>query len=135
MGIVEYRRDASEKVYKRGVNADRILDHVRPARAVADHIRVNRDAFFFLKSDDFATEYEYRVVLATGDDGREGRDDYAYVDYGDSMQGVVLGERFPEWQDPGAIEQCARAKVKLGWMNWVNGRPRVLSSRLRCHAL
>jgi hypothetical protein len=62
--------------------------------------------------------YEYRVVLTAGDDG----DDYAWIDYGDSLVGVVLGERVPPWQRPGAIEACSKIEAKLGRMIWDNGR-------------
>jgi hypothetical protein len=95
------------------VDTDRILSDEQPARAVAEHTEANRDAFFFLKSDDFARS-EYRVLLATGDD------DYACIDYGDSLAYVVVGERVPEWQDPAAIEACANTKIsiRVGWMHW-----------------
>lgn len=122
LGNVEYGREASAEVFRRQVDADAILEDEDPARAVADHVHANRDAFFFLKSDDFATEYEYRVVLTAGDDG----DDYAWIDYGDALVGVVLGERVPEWQRPGAIEACSTLEVKLGRMDWRYGRPHVL---------
>jgi hypothetical protein len=123
LGNVDYRRDGSAEVYQLTVLAPRILgDEEDPVRAVPDYIDVNRDAYFFLKSDDFATEYEYRVVLTAGDD----LDDYAYVDYGDSLVGVVLGERVPEWQEPGAVEACSRINVKLGRVDWVYGLPGVV---------
>jgi hypothetical protein len=73
---------------RRYVDTDRILGDEQPARAVAEHIEANRDAFFSSRARAFATEYEYRVVLATGDD------DYACIDYGDSLVYVVVGERF-----------------------------------------
>jgi hypothetical protein len=122
LGNVEYKREGSAEVYHRGLVADQILSAGDPAQAVADYINANRDAYFFLKSDDFATEYEYRVVLAAGDD----RDDYAWIDYGDSLVGVVLGERVPEWQRAGAIGACSKIEAKLGRMIWMNGRPHVL---------
>jgi hypothetical protein len=124
---VDYTREGSAEVYHRGLIADQILSAEDRAEAVADYIHANRDAYFFLKSDDFATEYEYRVVLATGDD----RDEYARIDYGDSLVGVVLGEQVPERQEAGAIEACSTlevklGKVKLGRIIWDNGRPHVL---------
>lgn len=127
VGDVEYRRDGSAEVYRRTLNADQILSDAEPARAAADYINMNRDAHFFLKSDDFATEYEYRVVLAADHDC----DDYAWINYEDSLEGVVLGERVPEWQRAGAIEACSTlevklGKVKLGRMEWENGRPHVI---------
>ena len=137
---VEYRRQGSAEVYQRTVIADQILSDAQPPSAAADYINANRDAYFFLKSDDFATEWEYRVVLATdhtSDDADERhksahcneRDDYAYLDYRDSLVGVVLGERVPPWQWPGAVEACSRINVKPGRMEWRNGRPRVFPVR------
>jgi hypothetical protein len=94
------------------VIAPRVLsDETDPVAAVPDYIQVNRDAYFFLKSDDFATEYEYRVVLTASDDL-----DYTYVDYRDALVGVVLGERVPEWQEEGAVRACSRINVSsAGW--------------------
>jgi hypothetical protein len=73
-----------------------------------------------VKSDDFATEDEYRVVLAAG-----AEDDYAYIDYRNALVGVVLGERFPGWQRPAASAACSKLGLKLGRMHWENGRPHV----------
>jgi hypothetical protein len=117
---VEYEREASIEVFHRDLDADEILGDSHPARAAADHIDANSDAFFFLKSDDFETEWEYRVVLAAEPSGEE----YAYLDYQDSLVAVALGERVPERRRPGAIEACARKGVKLGRLEWINGRPR-----------
>jgi Protein of unknown function (DUF2971) len=122
---VEYKREGSAEVYHRGLVADKILSAADPAEAVADYINANSDAYFFLKSEDFATEYEYRVVLAAGDG------DYAWIDYGDSLVGVALGERFPEWQDLGAIRECENVGVTPGWIAWFNGRPRAFPRRPR----
>ena len=117
---VDYAREGSAEVFRRALNADEILAHEQPAQAIRDYIKANHDAYFFLKSDDFATEHEYRVVLAGGDG------DYICIEYADSLVGVVLGERFPAWQEPGAIKACSNAGVKkLRRMCWDNGRPRV----------
>ena len=59
--------------------------------------------------------------MLAGGDG-----DYICIEYSDSLVGVVLGERFPAWQEPRAIKACSNAGVtKLGRMCWDNGRPRV----------
>jgi hypothetical protein len=51
-----------------------------------------------------------------------------FIDYGDSLVGAVLGERFPEWQRPAAVEACP-AEVLLGRIEWKNGRPHVFPLR------
>ena len=97
---------------------------------VADHIDKYRHDFFFLKSDDFATESEYRVVLKTDDQPPVGytTDDegYAYVEYGDALVAVVLGLHVPKWQRAGARELCAGAGVKMPRMWWERGTPILL---------
>lgn len=98
----------------------RIFDDKERTEAIDDYVNSRSDAFFFLKSDDFATEYEYRVVLAAGDD------DYAYIDYDHALVAVVLGERFPDWQRPAAIHASSELAFKLGRMHWEHGRPHVL---------
>ena len=69
---------------------------------VADHIDRYQDDFFFLKSDDFETEAEYRVVIKTDDESPAGyttdEQGFAYVGYGDALIAVVLGRHFPKWQ-------------------------------------
>jgi hypothetical protein len=125
---VVYGRDASVEVFRRKLDAEEILNGEDHARAIRDYIDANHDAFFFLKSNDFETEYEYRAVLTAGDDDR---DEYTCIDYGDALKGVVLGERFPECHDPGAISGCKNVGVKLGWLAWPNGRPRVFPQRPR----
>ena len=122
MRDVDYSREgiATSRGPIRTLIDDRLFEGKARAQAVAEYVADRHDAFFFLKSDDFATEYEYRVVLAAGDD------DYAHIDYRDALVGVVLGERFPVWQRPAAIAACTTSEVKLGRMHWEHGRPHVL---------
>lgn len=124
-GDVHYALDGSAEIFRPRLDADKILCDVDRAQAIANHIDGNSKAFFFVKSDDFETEWEYRVVLKAS----KKRDDYAYIDYGDSLVGVVLGERFPDWQDPAAIRGCEDVRVPLGWLAWYYGRPRVFPRR------
>jgi hypothetical protein len=99
-------------------------------QAVADHIDKYRDDLFLLKSDDFETEAEYRVVLKTDDQAPVGytTDEmgYAYVPYGDALVAVVVGRHFPLWQKRGAREFCDGAGVKLLRMWWEGGTPLLL---------
>jgi Protein of unknown function (DUF2971) len=118
---VDYTREGIASSTIRTLIDERIFEGRELAQAVIEYVEVRHDAFFFLKSDDFATEYEYRVVLSAGDDN------YAYIDYRDALIGVVLGERFPAWQRPAVVAACATFDVKLGRMHWEHGRPHVLS--------
>jgi hypothetical protein len=99
--------------------AQRHFEGLGLAQAAAEYVEQRHAAFFFLKSDDFATEYEYRIVLAARDD------DYAFIDYRDALVAVVLGERFPVWQRSAASMACSKLGLKLGQMQWINGRPQV----------
>src|SRR5215211_4948838 len=91
---------------------DRIFDAEHRHQAVADYIDRHNEDFFFLKTDDWATEYEYRAVFQRPDD------DYAFVGYGDALVAVIVGYAFPPWQRPGAREACAEAGIELHRMRW-----------------
>jgi hypothetical protein len=96
---------------------DRIFDPEQRADAIAEYIEAHHDDFFFLKSDDFASEHEFRAVLM--EDG----DEYAYVDYDDALVAVIVGERFSNWQLLGAKRACERANAMFGKIGWSSGRP------------
>jgi hypothetical protein len=110
----------------------RIFDDDQRQDAVAEHIDRYRHDFFFLKSDDFATEAEYRIVLKTDDRSPVGyatdEQGHAYVGYGDALVAVVLGRHFPKWQRPGAREACDGAGVKMLRMWWERGSPILLGT-------
>ena len=95
----------------------RIFDDSTREQAVLDYMKLHNGDLFFLKSDDWKTEHEFRVVLAAAED------EYAFVDYGDALRAVVLGEQFPEWQVAGAQKICEAAGVELKRVRWHNGRP------------
>lgn len=97
---------------------------IKRRSTVTSLIQANVDDFFFLKSDDFETEHEYRAVALT-----QLKEGYAFVAHRDSLVAVVLGERFPKWQIPGAREVCAEAGVELRRMVWDKGRP--LAARVK----
>ena len=56
--------------------------------------------------------------MLAGGDG-----DYICIEYSDSLVGVVLGERFPVWQEPGAIKASSNAGVKKLGSNVLGQRP------------
>jgi hypothetical protein len=91
---------------------------------VAHHVvKHNRD-FFFLKTEDWASEFEYRVVFR-----RESDVPLAnivaghFAGYGRALRYVVVGERFPAWQLPGARAVADSAGVELRQMKWELARP------------
>jgi hypothetical protein len=65
IGNVKYDREAMAASPLQHVNDERVFDPEQRRKAVADHLDRHREDFFFLKSDDFETEAEYRVVLNT----------------------------------------------------------------------
>jgi hypothetical protein len=95
----------------------RIFDDATREQAVLDYMKQHYRDLSFLKSDDWRTEHEFRAVLTPTDNQR------AYVDYGDALQAVVLGEKFPDWQVAGAQMVCDTAGVELKRVEWENGRP------------
>jgi hypothetical protein len=73
----------------------------------------------FLKTLDWETEREYRfVTLNTGDPEEE-----LFLDFEDALEAVIVGERFPVWQRPAAIDACREANVDALTLNWDMHRP------------
>lgn len=125
-GNVRYTREGIAESATSHLIDDRIFDADRRVEAVVEYIERNRDDFFFLKSNDFETEYEYRVVLRTGDEAvgyLSDEEGYAYVGYGDALVAVVVGERFPDWQLAGARGACDEQGAQLRRMHWWQGEP------------
>jgi hypothetical protein len=92
--------------------------------AVARHIDAHYADFYLLKSDDWESEYEYRMLLAS-DTGEP----YAKVDYRDALVAVVVGYRFPLFQLAGAQLLCDQREVQLRRMWWEGGTPSALRTR------
>jgi len=99
------------------ITAPGISDVATREQAVIDYMECQRQDLFFLKTDDWATECEFRAVLL-GTDNK-----YALADYGRALTAVVLGGRFPEWQVAGAQAICDKAGVVLKSLTWLNGMP------------
>jgi hypothetical protein len=132
---VSYDRQGIASSPSQMVSDPRIFDDEHRESALAEHIDRYRDDFFFLKSDDFETESEYRVVLRTGDDAdvgyRTDAEGYAYVGYGHALVAVVVGLEFPPWQWSCARTACAAAGVELRQMHWEGGHTPFLLTRQR----
>jgi hypothetical protein len=115
----------------RFLSDSRIFDASRRANAVTEFIEGNIGDFFFLKTDDFKTEHEYRIVIMPGDESVPAapsspvsfESEFAYVEYGDALVAVLVGERFPNWQLLGANRACERADALFGKVGWKNRRP------------
>lgn len=84
---------------------------------------VNRhaDVLFFLKTADWAHEKEVRAMsFPRREDDGAGR---LYFSFGDALEAVVLGERFPGWQLLSAFRSCENRGVRLLRVAWKQGRP------------
>jgi hypothetical protein len=90
-------------------------------QSVNQYVEAHHEEFFFLKTQDWSTEFEYRFVLTAPDDVCGDLP----VDYGDALAAVVVGEHFPNWQMAGAKELCDSAGVALRQVSWdaLLGRP------------
>ncbi len=79
---------------------------------VASYIESHNDELFFQKTLDWQTEHEYRFVTTASPD------EPLYASYGDALVGIVVGERFPDWQRPAALEASRAVDVEPAIMNW-----------------
>lgn len=81
------------------------------ARGYRAHLLENAEELFFRKVEDWSSEREFRYVLLDDDD------DEVTVPF-ERLRAVILGERFPAWQLPGAAALCETADALLLKMAW-----------------
>jgi Protein of unknown function (DUF2971) len=120
LGPVRYTRAGIADSELWHLTDQRIFDPTSRRQAVLNHVETHRDDLFFLKSDDWSTEHEFRVLLI------DAEDEYVFAGYGEALRAVVVGEKFPEWQLAGASEICEQAGVELKKALWDRGRPLVV---------
>jgi hypothetical protein len=84
---------------------------------VEQHVRDHLKWLFFTKLLDWETEHEYRFIELSMEDG------CTFVDIGDTLAGVILGWKFPEWQAHGAVEMCRSVGATTWLMQWDRARP------------
>jgi hypothetical protein len=111
----------------RSIIDDRIFNNDTRDVATGQFIEEHKRDLFFLKTDDWATEFEYRAVLL------KPKDEYAYVSFGDALAAVVVGERFPVWQLAGAHNACMDTGVQLKQIGWQHGLPRLVDVAPKQH--
>jgi hypothetical protein len=87
------------------------------AEYAAEFLGDHGDELFFLKTDDWQSEREYRIFTILEEPG------YAYVPYGPTLRAVIVGERFPESEMAAAERACSEAGVELRRMAWPGGSP------------
>ena len=87
------------------------------APLVRQFVEDNHEELFFLKTRDWETEFEYRFVVTAPEE------DYVSVDYDDALEAVIVGERFPKWQEPGAIDVCRGVGAMAARIDWSMRRP------------
>lgn len=89
---------------------------------VEDHVHRHWEGLFFVKNQDWASEWEYRWVL------RSPELRPAFVDVAGTLAGIVVGHSFPA-TDAAILRHYAEEfgiVETLGRCNWKNGFPSVL---------
>lgn len=96
-----------------------LTEEIARPEAAGAQFEAHAQEMLFLKTKDWATEYEYRYAAVTP--GHE----FDYVQFGDSLKAVIVGVRFPAWQAAGAIELCSEAGAEAKQLTFLNEGPYV----------
>ena len=92
--------------------------------AVAVHAVTYAQEFFFLKTEDWASEREYRFVLEPASTDPDPADERPhFVSFADALRYVLVGERFSLWQSDSAQRISEAAGAELRFMDWEHGFP------------
>jgi hypothetical protein len=92
---------------------------------VSSYVSQNLEPLFFQKVLDWQTEHEYRFVVTAPSD------EPVVVQFARSLEAVIVGEQFPEWQQTSAIETCNKIPAKPLRLSWDLGRPRLSELKAR----
>jgi Protein of unknown function (DUF2971) len=117
IGEVEYTPAGIAASAATFITDQRLTDPTTRDQAVADYVINHRQDFFFLKTDDWAAEHEFRAVFAGSDA------EYVFAGYSRALVAVIVGEKFPNWQVAGAREICTTTDIALRRVRWYNGHP------------
>jgi len=88
-------------------------------RGLRRHLHEHARELFFRKLTDWVTEREYRYLILDNNPLD------VSAPYRDALQAVIVGERFPQWQIPGAALVCSAADATLRQMQWGASPPGV----------
>lgn len=116
---VAYTPDGFSGSHARHLGPEIFPDDQPFYRSAAEYLETHHEDLFFLKTADWATEFEYRFAVL----GNKETPEHLALAYGDALAAVVVGEHFPDWQSAGAREQCERAGAEFRRLNWAMGRP------------
>jgi len=94
-------------------------DVAHPEKA-AKHFEAHVHEMLFLKTKDWASEYEYRYAAVTPGH------DFDFVEFGNALKTVIVGERFPMWQAAGVIELCEEAGAEAKQLSFLKEGPFVV---------
>lgn len=111
------------RISKPFLQLDDLAGRVSP-EVVSDYIERNHEELFFSKMNDWETEHEFRFVVTAEDE-----DSSVFVDFGSALQAVIVGEKFPRWARPGAIDAADFAGAEPLRLDWSMGAPAL--ARLR----
>ena len=105
-------------------------DELDRPKGVERFIEDHHEELFYVKALDWEGEREFRYVVTDHDHIAASDDDGCiYVDYGDALLGVVIGEKFPDEEILRAREVCLRAGANPAALRWASGGPTLLQLR------
>jgi hypothetical protein len=105
------------------VDTDFRDEHLTLEVLIQMYVQKHSGEFFFLKTADWSSEWEYRFIFRKTTEHREARTEPFFASYGDTLRAIVVGERFPTWQLPAARKIADEANAELRQMSWVQGWP------------
>lgn len=101
----------------RGLSLSGEIDHREKA---ARHFEAHVEDLLFLKTKDWESEFEHRYALVSAGQ------DYDYVAFGEALEAVIVGERFPMWQSASAIQLCKESGADPKQLTFTKDAPFVV---------
>lgn len=88
---------------------------------LTEHLHRHHQLLFFCKATDWSAEIEYRWLLSSLTTEPE------FIEFGDSLVGVVVGASFQEAYEPSIRGLCAQRGAYFARLYWRNGHPGLIT--------
>ena len=81
-------------------------------------VKRHKHEYLFYKVDDYKSEQEYRIAVYSDND-----DDNILIDFEDSLEGVILGVRFPDVYKVNIKNVMEAQNIPVFQIDWFYGKP------------
>lgn len=118
-GPINYNLGSDEFTPAQEIDINKISKNELETQSV-NYCKDNIENFYFLKSQDWKEENEYRYLI------EKDADSSINIDINNSLKGIVVSQFFPEELEPVISNEAEEKDIYFYRLEWINGIPKVI---------